>query len=236
MDVRLLRAVQELFAVDDLQHAVLVRTVAEIDAVARGAGGDGAVEIGGRRAGRSRLLPGQAEIADEHRFSRIREVVHLGHAPHTPAFDPGDEVGDAAVALPPVFVGTLQALDDRGKQARLRRIGYVPDLVRRIAESAKQVHLALVALGQLAAVAYAHHLRPARLRQSGFAGNVGQVAGFFRIGHIDDGRAVVFLLSREGVHDVVAVVADIGDPAAALLVDDGLIGAAPLEEIGRAHV
>ena len=92
---RLLGAVQELLAVDDLQHPVLVRAVAEIDAVALGAGGDGAVQIGRRLPGRSRLLPGQPEIADEHRLRGVGEVVHLGHAPHAPAFDPGDQVGDA---------------------------------------------------------------------------------------------------------------------------------------------
>ena len=56
-----------------------------------------------------------------------------------------------------------------------------------------------------------------------------EVAGFSRIGHIDDGRSVVFLLARKWVEDVVAVVADVGDPAVALLVDDGLVGAASLE-------
>src|SRR6266480_4695668 len=200
----------------DLQHPVLVRAVAEIDAIALGAGGDGAVQIRRRLAGGSRLLSGQAEIADEHRFRRVGQVVHLGHAPHAPAFDSGDEVGDAGVALPPVLVSALQALDDRGEQPRLPRIGHVPDLVRGIAEGAEQVHLALVALGEVRAVAHAHHLRPARFRQSGLAGNVSEVAGFLRIGHIDDRRAVVFLFSRERVEDVVAVVADIGDPAVPL--------------------
>jgi len=46
-------------------------------------------------------------------------------------------------------------------------------------------------LGQLATVAYAHHLRPAASANPGSPGMLGQVAGFFRIGHIDDGRAVV---------------------------------------------
>ena len=126
-------------------------------------------------------------------------------------------------------MGPLQALDDRGEQGRTGRIAHVPDLVRGVAESAKQVNLALVALGQLAAVAHAHHLRSARFRHSGLSGNVGEVAGFSRIGHIDDGRSVVFLLACERVEEVVAVVADIGDPTAPLLVDNGLIRAASLE-------
>ncbi len=187
------------------------------------------MQIGGCRAGRSRLLPGQAEIADEDRIRRVGEVVHLGHAPHAPAFEPGDEVGDAAVALPPVLVSALQALDDRGEQARLRRVGHVPDFVRGVAEGAKEVHLALVALGQLAAVAHADHLCPARLRQSRLAGNVSEVAGFLGIGHIEDRSAVVLLFPGKGIQQIVAVMPDIGDPTAALFVDDGLIGAAALE-------
>src|SRR5438445_11404945 len=105
----------------------------------------------------------------------------MSHAPHSPAFDPGDEVGDAAVALPPVLVSALQALDDPAEQARPGRVAHVPDFVRGIAQGAKQIPLALVALAELAAVARAHHLSPAGLRQSRLAGYVRSVAVFLPI-------------------------------------------------------
>jgi len=101
---RLLRSVQQLLAVHDLQHAVLVGAVAEVDAVALGPGGDRPVQVGRGRAGRARLLAGQAEAADEHGLLRVGEVVHLRHAARAPALDARDEIGDPGVALPPVLV------------------------------------------------------------------------------------------------------------------------------------
>jgi hypothetical protein len=61
---RLLRPVEQLLAVDDLQDAALVGAVAEIDAVALRPGRDRPVQFGRHRAGRAGLLAGQAEIAD----------------------------------------------------------------------------------------------------------------------------------------------------------------------------
>ena len=49
--------------------------------------------------------------------------------------------------------------------------------------------------------------------------------GCLRIGHVDDGGAVLLHLAGERVHPQAAVVADVGDEAAALLVDHGLIQA-----------
>src|SRR5262245_44965753 len=65
---RFLRTVQKLFAVDDLQHAALVGAVAEIHAIALRAGRDRPMQLGRHRAGRSGLLPNQAEVADMNRL------------------------------------------------------------------------------------------------------------------------------------------------------------------------
>src|SRR3977135_3393455 len=72
-------------------------------------------------------------------------------APRPPAFGARDEKRDAGVALPPALVRALQLVDDRRETRGLRRVGDVPDLVRRVAVGAQQIDLALAALGQLAA-------------------------------------------------------------------------------------
>ena len=117
------------------------------------------------------------------------------------------------------------------------RIGHVPDLVRRVAERAQQVDGAGIALRQRLAVAHAHHLRAAVLGQALLAGNVREVLRAARIGDVDDRGAVEFLGARQRIERLghllgAAVVADVGDPAAALLVDDRLIGAARLQVVG----
>ena len=56
---RLLGAVQQLLAIDDLQHAALVGAVGEIDAIALRPGRDGAVQPGRHRPAGARLLAGQ---------------------------------------------------------------------------------------------------------------------------------------------------------------------------------
>src|SRR6266571_4525520 len=86
---RLMRPGEQLRAVDDLQNARLVGAVAEVDAVALRPGGDRAVQLGRHRAARSRLLPREAEIADEFRLRRIRQVEDLGHAPDAPVGQAG---------------------------------------------------------------------------------------------------------------------------------------------------
>ena len=162
---RLLRTVEELLAVDDLEHAALVGAVAEIDAVALRPHRDRAVELGRDRAGGAGLLPGQAEVADMHGMGGIAEVVDLGHALDPPAGDAGDEVGDAGVALPQVLVGVGEA-HQPGEQRRIGGVGDVPDLVALTAEHAEHVGLGGIALGQELAVAHAHHLGAAALRNS----------------------------------------------------------------------
>ncbi len=100
---RLLRALQQLLAVDDLQHAAGAAAIAEIDAVLVDHR-DRTMQIGRHRAGRARLLAGQAEVADLHRLRRVLEIVDLGHALGAPAGHGGDEIGNAGLALPPVLV------------------------------------------------------------------------------------------------------------------------------------
>jgi hypothetical protein len=83
---------------------------------------------------------------------------------------------------------------------------------------AEQVDLALVGVRQGAAVAHARHLRAALFAGAGRAGNVMQVFRLRRIGHIDDGGAVEFLLPPLRVNGLAAMMADVGDPAFALPV------------------
>ncbi len=230
----LLRTVQELFAVDDLQHALAVRPIGEIDAVAPGTRGDGAVQGARHGPARAGLVPGQPEIADEDGFRRIGEIVDLWVAPHAPALDARDEKRDAGIALPPALVRALELADDGREDRRLRRVGHVPDLVRGVAVVAQQIDLALVAPGQLGAVAHAHHLRAARLVLPRLAGNVGEVARTLGVGHVEDGSAVGLLPAAQGIARGAAVMTDVGDPAAALPVDERLIGAAALQVV-EAH-
>src|SRR5260370_27113971 len=149
--------------------------------------------------------------------------------PLPPAFDARDEKRDAGLALPPALVRALELADDGGEERRLRRVGDVPDLVRRVAVLAQQIDLAPVAPGQPGAVAHLHHLRAARLILPGLAGNVGEIARALRIGHIEDGSAVGLLPAAERIARPAAVMADIRDPAIALPMDERLIGAAALQ-------
>ena len=109
-----------------------------------------------------------------------------------------------------------QSADDDRQARRLGGIGHVPDLVTGVAGRAQQVHLALVGARQLAAVADPDHLRAAGLALTGLARNVGEVPRLLRVRHVDDRRAVAFLLAGERVERRAAVMADVGDPAVAL--------------------
>ena len=171
---RLLRAVEQLVAIDDLQHAALVGAVAEIDAVALRAGRDRPVQFGRHRAGRARLLAGQAEVADLHGMRGIAEVVDLRHAAGAPVRRARHQIGDAGVAFPPALVRVLQAAEPRDQHG-IGGIGDVPDLMRLAAEGAQHVDRVGIALGQCLAVADAHHLRAAALVFSLLPGNVMQI-------------------------------------------------------------
>ena len=164
----------------------------------------------------------------------IAQVVDRGHPVGAPAARRavGDEVGDAGVALPPVLVRALEPVEHRGDERGLRRIGHVPDLVGQVAERAEEVGLLARPARQRLAVADARHRRAARLRLARRAGDVVQVPRLRRIGHVHDGGAVLLHLAGERVHPQAAVVADVGDEAAALLVDHGLIGGAGLQIVG----
>ena len=232
---RLLRPVDQLVAVDDLQEAALVGAVAEIDAVALRAERDRPVQFGRHRAGRARLLAGQAEIPDLDGMRGIGEVVDLRHAAGAPVRRAGDQEGDAGVAFPPALVGVLQAADPRDQHG-IGGIGDVPDLMRLAAEGAQHVDRVAVALGQRLAVADPHHLRAAALVFSGLPGNVVQIFRVRGIGDVDDRGAVRLGLAGQGIDRIgngvgAAVMADIGDPAVALVMDGRLIGAARLQVV-----
>jgi hypothetical protein len=150
-------------------------------------------------------------------------------ATRPPAFDARDEKRDAGVALPPALVRALELGDDGGEESRLRRVGHVPDLVRRVAVVAQQIDLALVALGQLRAVAHAHHLRAARLVLPRLARNVGEIVRALGIGHIENRGAVGFLRTAQRIAREPAVMTDVRDPATALPMNERLVSAASLE-------
>src|SRR5262249_33699553 len=134
-------------AIDDLQHAAFVRTVAEIDTVGLRTERDHAVQLGRHRAGRPRLLPDQAEQPDPRRMRRVAEIDHLGHAPRSPAFYARDQVSDAGVAFPEAFVRVLQIPARTRHELRRRWIGDVPDLMTLLAERAQQIDSVRIALG-----------------------------------------------------------------------------------------
>src|SRR5262249_49159900 len=99
------------------------------------------------------------------------------------------------------------------------------------------------ALGQLAAVAEPHHLCAAGLVGAGLARQMMQIFRVGGIGDIDDRRAVGLGPARRGIDRrryIVrsAVMADIGDPAIALMMDGRLIGTARLQVVpaDQAHV
>ena len=239
---RLLRPVEEFFAVDDLQEAALVGAVTEIDPVARGPRRDRAVQFGRHRAGRAGLLAGQAEIPDLDGMRGIAEIIDLRHAAGAPVRVARDEEGNAGVAFPPVLVGVLQAAD-AADQHWIGGIGDVPDLMAFAAEGAQHVDGIAIALRQVLAVADAHHLRAAGFIFALLARQMAQIFRLRGIGDVDDRGAVRLGLAGLRIdrrRDIVgaAVMADIGDPALALLVDGRLIGAARLQvvEADEPHV
>ena len=133
-------------------------------------------------------------------------------------------------------MGVLQSFDDLGQQRGLGRVGDVPNLMSTSAEDPQHIGLARIALGQRLAVADAHHLRAALLVMTLQTGNVREVFRLRRIGHIDDRGAVVFGLSGQSVDRLrhlgrSAVMSDIGDIAAALMMDRRLICAAAVQII-----
>ena len=228
---RLLGAVQQLVAVDDLQHAVFVGAVAEIHAVAFRAGGDRAVQRDRDRARCAGLLPGQAERADKHRLRRVREIVNKRHAVASPLRLARNQIRNTGIAFPPVLVRAFESPHNNREQLRMRRVGGIPDFVCQAAEHAQHVKLAFDALRQFISATDSHHLRAALLGFAGFARYVGEILRMLWIGHVEERGAVVLHFAVKGVELIVAVMANVCDPAIALLLDNGLIGGARLQVV-----
>jgi hypothetical protein len=108
--------------------------------------------------------------------------------------------------------------------------------MRLAAKSPQHVDRVAVALRQGLAIADPHHLRAARFILAFLAREVAQISGLRGIGDVEDRRAVRLRLAglridRDRNIIAAAVVADIGDPAVALMMDGGLIGAARLQVV-----
>ncbi len=111
------------------------------------------------------------------------------------------------------------------------------NLVRLAAERAQHVDRGAVASGQRLAVADPHHLRAAGLVFALLARDMAKIFRLRRIGHVDDGGAVGLGLpglriDRDRNIVGAAVVADIGNPALALVMNRRLIGATRLQIAG----
>src|SRR2546421_12817339 len=106
--------------------------------------------------------------------------------------------------------------------------------MRLAAESAQHINRIAVTLGQCLAVTDTHHLRAAAFIFSLLPRDVAQVLRMRRIGDVEDRSAVRFGLpgdwiewSGNGIG--AGVVAEIGDPAVALLMDGRLYGSAVVQ-------
>src|SRR5262249_31015081 len=146
----LLRALEQLLAIDDLHDAALVGPEREIDAVALRAGGDKAMDCGRHCAGGAGLLTDEAEVAGLHWMGWIAEVVDLRHA-RAPAGRRRDQIGDATLALPVILVGIGHAEHAR-EHFGLGRISHVPGLVAFTTERAQEIDLVRVTLAERLAV------------------------------------------------------------------------------------
>src|SRR5207237_4302008 len=116
---RLLRAFEQLLAIDDLHDAITAGAVAEVDAIEL-RHRDRSVQLGRyrhhRRAG---LLSGQTEVANENGLRRIAQVVDLRHARRAPCGIAAHDIRDAGVTFPPALMRVLQPTDDRDNLAGL---------------------------------------------------------------------------------------------------------------------
>jgi len=194
------------------------------------------MQFGRHRAGRAGLLAWQAEIPDLLRMRGIGEIVDLRHPARAPVRRARHQEGNAGVAFPPVLVCVLQSPDPRDQHG-IGGIGDIPDFMRLATERPQHVDRVAIALRQALAVADPHHLGAARFVLAFLARQVTQILRLRGIGDIDDRRAVRFGLAGLRIdrrRDVVtaAVMADIGDPAVALMMDGRLIAAARLQVAG----
>ncbi len=106
--------------------------------------------------------------------------------------------------------------------------------MRLIAKHAQHIDRIAIALGQCGTVTDAHHLRSAQLAETLIARNMGKILRIFRIGDVDDRRAVVLRLLGQGIDRLwysagATMMADIRNVTAALAMDHRLIGAPRLQ-------
>src|SRR6185436_9078703 len=109
--------------------------------------------------------------------------------------------------------------------------------MRLATKSPQHVDRVAVALRQRLAVTDPHHLRATRFILAFLARKVAQIFRLRGIGDIDDRRAVWLRLAGLRINRrrnivAAAVMADIGDPAVALMMDGRLITAARLQVVG----
>src|SRR5206468_2632983 len=101
---RLLRSVDQLLPVDDLQDAAFVGAVAEIDAIAGRPSRDRAMQFGRYGTDRTGLLACQSEITNFDGVRGIAQIIDLRHAARAPARRAGDKKRYSGIALPPAFM------------------------------------------------------------------------------------------------------------------------------------
>src|SRR6516225_19514 len=140
---------------------------------------------------------------------------------------PGDEIGDAGVALPPVLMGVAEAPDDRREQRGLRRVGDVPQLLRFVGADIpvgpQKIPPTLLAMRQHRAAAHANHLRT-RLRDGAWRPwDVKEKLGGRHIADIDDRGAVGLDLAGQRILHIAAEIAVVEDMPA-ILIDDRAAG------------
>src|SRR5260370_4508043 len=101
--------------------------------------------------------------------------------------------------------------------------------MRDVAVRAQHIDLRGIALRKILAVAHAHHLRAALLRSAGLARDVREVTRLARVGDLHDRGPAILLPSGKRINCAAAMMADIRDPAAGLLVPPPLTRPPPLD-------
>ena len=212
---------QKFFPVHDLQDAVQIGPVGEVDAIGYG---DGAMERWRnrfhRRAG---LLTNQPKITNENGMSRVVQIEDLGHPIGSPSRIPTHDVGDTGVTFPPVLVSVDESIHHRTHELWTAGIGHIPNLVTRTAGASQKE-------GLPSYVASPDHLCFARVRcLLSIAGNVEEGCGVAGVCDVYDQSSISLSDSGEGIEGGSHSSAYIDDPALALSTDNGMVSGAPLE-------
>ena len=84
-----------------------------------------------------------------------------------------NQIGNAGVAFPEIFMCALETFADRGEQNGPGRLRHIPDFVGLVAKHPKHVELAFFSLGQIGAATNAHHLGTALFRLTLLTGDMG---------------------------------------------------------------